>query len=197
MHDAAVDFFQMLVQAGAVPGEDFSCDGENQAFHLHERCYELLQLAYPEVNWDEVFECSPYDPQSAIDALHEHLGVPFIDRLVASIQNRLRKLPDSQAAWYLRQLLGGIEQRTGLQLYPLIEEALPLAAQVRLSWLLHYGEIEPCNLWLSDLVLAAGGTDEDVELSDDGCWVSERGMLLLETLWAGEYELTLAFPQQP
>ncbi|HEY9762468.1 MAG TPA: hypothetical protein V6D07_08085 [Trichocoleus sp.] len=197
MHDAAVNFFQMLVQAGAVPGEDFSCDGENQAFHLNERCYELLQLAYPDVNWDDVFECFPHDPNSAIEALHEHLGVPFVDRLINFIQRRLKELPDSQAAWYLRQLLGGIEQRTGLQLYSLIEETLPLATQARLSWLLHFEEVELCNLWLPDLVFAAGGTPDDAELSDEGCWLSERGMELLETLWAGEFELTLASPQQP
>lgn len=191
MHSTAVDLFQLLVQAGAVPGEDFSCDGENQAFRLNERCYDLLRQAYPEVHWDDVFAPCPYDPSAEIEILHDYLGVPFVDRLLEKIQHRLHQLPDAQAAWYLRQLLGGVEQRTGLLLYPLLEAQVTLSTQARLEWLLRLEEVELCDVWLEDLILAAGGTQEDVQLSDRGCWLTERGIELLEILWEGDVEFTL------
>lgn len=191
MHSTAVDLFQMLVQAGAVPGEDFSCDGENQAFHLGERCYELLQNAYPEVDWDDLFTPAPYDASPEIELLHQHLGVPFVDRLLNRIRCRIQELPDAEAAWYLRQLLIGVEQGTGLLLYPLLTKDMNLAALARLEWLLRLEDIAPCDCWLEDLILAAGGSPEDVQISPNGCWLTERGMSLLEMLWAGEVELTV------
>ncbi|NEQ44592.1 MAG: hypothetical protein F6K00_13920 [Leptolyngbya sp. SIOISBB] len=47
MDQVAIDFFRLLIQAGAVPGEDFSCDGERQVYHLNERCHSLLQASFP------------------------------------------------------------------------------------------------------------------------------------------------------
>ncbi|MBD2259174.1 hypothetical protein [Pseudanabaena sp. FACHB-2040] len=196
MHSAAVDLFQMLVQAGAVPGEDFSCDGENEAFRLGERCHELLRHAYPDVDWDDIFAPCPYDASPEIAMLHQHLGVPFVDRLLAQMHCRLQELPDAEAAWYLRQLLVGVEQRTGLLLYPLLTEEMTLSALARLEWLLRLEDVEPCSFWLEDLILAAGGSPEDVQISENDCWLTEQGMDLLEMLWAGEVELTLESAQQ-
>jgi hypothetical protein len=42
MHSAAIELFQLLVQAGAVPGEDFSCDPNRQGYRLNQRSLELL-----------------------------------------------------------------------------------------------------------------------------------------------------------
>jgi hypothetical protein len=191
MHSPAVELFQMLVQAGAVPGEDFSCDGETQAFRLNDRCYDLLRQAYPEVYWDDVFTQDSYNPASEIALLHEYLGVPFVDRLLAQMQQRLQTLPDAQAAWYLHQLLAGIEQRTGLLLCPMLEAALSTSGQARLEWLLRLETGEPCNLWLLDLVTAAGGAESDVQLLASDCWLSDRALALLEMLWQGDLELAL------
>lgn len=190
MHSAAIELFQMLVHAGAKPGEDFSCDGESQAYRLSARCYELLQQTYPDIAWDELLTTAPYDPQPIVETLHETLGVPFVDRLLDRIHISLPELPDAQAVWYLRQLLNGVERRTGLLLYPLLESKLDLAAQARLEWLIRMEEGEPCDRWLVDLILAAGGSPQDVELLEDGGWLTERGMTLLDTVWGGDYELT-------
>lgn len=198
MHSTAVDLFQMLVHAGAAPGEDFSCDGEKQAFHISQHGCDLLRQAYPDIHWDDVFAPSTYDPSPELALLHQYLGVPFVDGLLDTIQRRLQELTDAQAGWYLRQLLGGIEQRTGLLLCPLLEETLDLPTQARLEWLLRLPEntLVACDLWIEDLVLAAGGTSQDVELTESGYWLTERGMELLEMLWAGEFELTLVSIKQ-
>lgn len=176
----------MLVQAGAVPGQDFSCDPDNHAYRLNEKCYHLLEEAYPEIDWSELCITHEYDPSAIVESLHSHLGVPVVDNLISRIQLRLHTLPDAQAACYLRHLIGGIEQRTGLLLLPLLEAQLSLPAQARLEWLLRLEEVEICHEWLMDLVLAAGGSAEDVALDGDSVLLTERGIVLLETLWSGD-----------
>lgn len=191
MHQFTVDLFQLLLQAGAVPGEDFSCDGERQAFHLSDRCHHLLQQAYPEVDWEDVLGISQGDMETAIADLHATLGFPFVDTLVATMATRLPTLGDEAAASYLCTLLMGVDAATGIVLYPLLVERLDMAGQARLEWLLR--QVPPAALgpeWLQDLVLAAGGTAADCTVRGDELLLTERGRRLIDRVWQGEWALT-------
>ncbi|NER82437.1 MAG: hypothetical protein F6K42_23310, partial [Leptolyngbya sp. SIO1D8] len=105
MHEAAIDFFKTLVQAGAVPGEDFSCDLEHQAYRLNERCYALLQAAYPDVDWRDILGLPRSTVSQQVAVLHEQLGCPFVDNLIPQIISRMKTLSDVEAAGYVQALL--------------------------------------------------------------------------------------------
>lgn len=192
MHEAAIDFFRLLVQVGAVPGEDFSCDVTQQAYHLNERCYSLLQAAYPDVDWQSIVEVqSPEDVSNTVKYLHQQLGCPFVHNLIARMASRIKTLPDGQAAGYLQTLLTGVENATGIMLYPFLIEHLDMSVQVRLEWLLRQESVViPAHECLFDLVLAAGGTEADCEMRQGETWLTETGCEKLFLVWDGEYALT-------
>lgn len=195
--EEAVNLFQLLVQAGAMPGEDFSCDLSRQSYRLSDRCIQLLREAYLQVDWDDVLGYSyNYNPQPAIDAIHQQLGVPFVDRLLERISSRLWTLPESQCLGYLNQMALGLEAQTGLLLYAVLQTRLDLATLARLEWLIRQEMMDPCDIWLEDLVLAAGGNEADVLVEEEGVALSERGVQLLTLVWAGEFELTPEPPAQ-
>lgn len=186
MHKAAVDLFQLLVQAGAVPGDDFSCDIDQQAYRLNERCYELLQSAYPDVNWLDVLGVPYADVSKEIESLHHQLNCPFVDNLVARMSFRLETLPDNQAAGYVQVLLTGVERATGIALYPLLAKRLAIPGQARLEWLLRQEAVEvPEDKCLLDLVLAAGGSEEEYDVRQGELWLTEVGYQRLSLVWDG------------
>ena len=195
MNEAAIDLFQLLVQVGARPGEDFSCDVEQQAYRLNRRCGDLLRAAYPDVDWEELLGV-PYEAvQTAIAQLHAQLGCPFVDRLIAQMRRRLTTLPDAEAAGYVQAILVGVEAATGLALYPLLVEQLDMAAQARLEWLLRQETVVISGAaCLLDLLQAAGGTAADYTLSGDDLWLTEAGWQRLSQVWDGECCLTQAPP---
>lgn len=190
MHQAAVDLFQILVQAGAMPGEDFSCDPDQQAYHLNQRCYDLLQAAYPEVDWLEILG----DPQAGvaahIAALHQQLGHKFVDQIVERMTERLATLPDDSAAGYVQAVLIGVESATGITLYPFLMESLNLAEQARLEWLLRQAvEAIPGNECLQDIMQASGATAEEYSVEAGEVWLTEAGWQRLALVWDGECTL--------
>lgn len=198
MHEAAADLFQLLVQAGAVPGEDFSCDPEEQAYRLNERCYDLLQAAYPEVDWLEILGVPYVEVQARIAALHRRLGYPFVDDLVALMAARMAELPEAQAAGYLQVLLAGVEAATGIALYPFLAAQLDLAGQMRLEWLLRQpaGEVpEEACLW--DLLQAAGSTEADYQRHQGEIWLTEAGKQRLSAVWHGAKVLPVGVSTGP
>jgi len=185
MQGEAIKLFRMLVEAGAVPGEDFSCDAESGGYRLTEQAIALLSKAYPDIDWGSLC-VEPLHP--IVQTLPEELATLFVDNLVQRIRERLNYLGDAQAAWYLNQILVGVQQRTGLNLFPLLCQVIGLAGQVRIEWLLRLDELETCDYWLYDLVMAAGGDDADVAWDEFGIYLSERGLTLLEKVWIGDYE---------
>ena len=107
----------------------------------------------------------------------------------------MKTLPDEQAAGYLQALLTGVENATGIALYPFLTEHLDMAAQVRLEWLLRQEVVVvPGHACLLDLVLAAGGTEADCEIRQGETWLTETGCERLFLVWDGEYALT---PEEP
>lgn len=196
MKQEIVRLVQMLIAAGAVIGKDFSCDPSAEALRLSDRGLEILRRAYPDVDWGDIAEVNQEDASSeAAHNLHAELGVPFVDTVLDYLQQRLMELPDKEAAWYLHQLVHGVEQRTGVPLLFLLQQRLELSGQARLEWLLRQAEVTPCNQWLQDLVLAAGGAPEDVQVTPEDAFLSEKGLALLSTVWDGDYSITVDPPQ--
>ncbi|MEM6868067.1 MAG: hypothetical protein AAGB19_05385 [Cyanobacteria bacterium P01_F01_bin.3] len=188
MADDAVRLFRMLVDAGAKPGEDFSYDLQTGAAQISDHAFELLQSAYPDVDWASICKRVEVDPALPAEYLNSYLGVDFVGRILARIEQRLDELASGQATWYLQQILGGVEQRTNVSLYTLLQQQLPLAKQARLEVILRQPG-EPCYIWMSDLIESAGGLPEDAELCDDEAALTQRGLALLTAVWEGEYEL--------
>lgn len=190
MEKEALNLFQLLVQAGAVPGKHFSFNAAEEVCLVTEQGYQLLKQKFPQFAWDEIFEVYETDPQQAIAAVHNYLGVNFVDRILERINRRLRELPQSKAAWYIRQVLGGVEQRTGISLYRLLSKKLSLTRRAHVECLLHPdAKVEPCGEWIGDLVQAAGGSKQDVTLEQGEAVLNERAMRLLASVWAGEQDL--------
>jgi hypothetical protein len=190
MDQGALNLFQILTQAGATPGQDFSFNPDDQTCIVTEQGYQLLKSAYPDMDWDSIFGVYEPDPSAAIAAIHDHLGVNFVDRILERINRRIREMPTSKGAWYLRQILAGVEQRTGVSLYSLLNDRLSLSRRARVECLLHPEvEPEPCGEWIGDLVQAAGGQRQDVKIDGAEAVLTERGVRLLAIVWAGECNL--------
>ncbi len=190
MADDAIKLFRMLVDAGAKPGEDFSYDLQTASAQISDRAFEKLQAAYPEIDWLGICERVEIDPNLPAEYLNTYLGIDFVERLLLCIEQRLEELSDQQAAWYLQQVLSGVEHRTNVSLYVLLQRRLSLSKQARLEILLRQQQTQPCYLWIADLVEAAGGSPQDVELQGTEATLTQVGLALLTTVWAGEYDLS-------
>jgi hypothetical protein len=188
MADDAIQLFRMLVEAGAEPGEDFSYDLQNHSAQVSDRAFEKLKAAYPDIDWLSICEQVEIDPDLPAEYLNAYLGINFVERILARIAQRLDTLEESQATWYLQQVLGGVEHRTNVPLYVLLQRQLSLTKQVRLEHLLRQ-EATPCYEWMSDLIEAAGGNADDIEVYNEEALLSQKGLALLTTVWAGEYDL--------
>ena len=188
MADDAIRLFRMLVDAGAKPGEDFSYDMHSGSAQITDEAYEKLKSAYPDVDWESLCERVEVDPALPAEYLNSYLGVDFVDRILTRVEQRIDSLDSSQVTWYLQQVLGGVEQRTNVSLYVLLQRRLPLSKQALLETLLRQ-TATPCYIWMSDLIEAAGGTSEDVELSGDEATLTQHGLALLTAVWEGEYDV--------
>jgi hypothetical protein len=190
MNDAAIQLFRMLIEAGAVPGEDFSSDASQQSYRINERGFILLQNAFPEIDWHDIAHMAEFDVQQPVQALHEALGINFVDNIIHCIEQRLAGMDDPEAAWYVHQVLNGVEQRTQVPLYQLLQQQLSAFQQAHLERLLAYdGEPVLCDAWISDLVLSAGGSSQDFEADESGVLLTEQGMYLLSQVWQGEVNI--------
>ena len=186
--DSGIELFKMLVKAGAKPGDDFSYDMQTGAAQISDRAFEKLKAAYPNVDWGAISERVEVEPEVAAEHINNYLGVDFVTRILDKITQRIDELPSEQATWYLQQILEGVEQRTYVPLYILLQRQLPLAKQARLETLLR-GPSMPCHLWMKDLIEAAGGEAKDVSFVGEDAELTQSGLTLLTAVWAGEYEL--------
>ena len=189
MHSENIQLFRMLVEAGAQPGEDFSYDLGQGTCHINERGFILLQNAFPHIDWSQISSVIERDLEGPVQQLHQHLGVNFTTMILQRLQQRLEQLPTNEATWYVHQVLGGVEQRTGIALYQIIQRDLPMETFQRLDQLLKLTPMTPCNVWIEDLVLAAGGSEDDIEYESNEVLLSENGVDLLTKVWTGELEI--------
>ena len=186
--DNGIELFRMLVNAGAKPGDDFSYDMQTGAAQISDRAFEKLQVAYPDIDWAAISERVEVSPELAAEHINNYLGVDFVTRILDRITLRLDELPAEQTTWYLQQILEGVEQRTYVPLYILLQRQLPLAKQIRLETLLR-GAAAPCHLWMQDLIEAAGGEAHDVSFVGEDAELTQTGLALLTAVWSGEYEV--------
>lgn len=196
MEDDAIRLFRMLVEAGAKPGEDFSYNLQTASAEISDRAFEKLRAAYPDIDWSNVCERISVDPSVPVDALDRYLGVDFTERILTRIEQRISELPSEQATWYLQQVLGGVENRTKVPLYMLLQQRLPLNKQMLLEQLLRRQQSSPCYVWMSDLIEAAGGNPTDVEFSGDEATLTQSGLALLTAVWDGEYDVVTEEPEE-
>lgn len=186
--DNGIELFRMLVNAGANPGDDFSYDMKTGAAQISDRAFEKLKIAYPNIDWATISERVEVSPDLAAEHINHYLGVDFVTRILNRITQRIDELPAEQTTWYLQQILEGVEQRTYVPLYVLLQRQLPLSKQIRLETLLR-GRATPCHLWMQDLIEAAGGETDDVSFSGEDAELTQVGLALLTAVWAGEYEV--------
>ncbi|MBT9310942.1 hypothetical protein [Leptothoe kymatousa] len=190
MQSEDIELFRMLVEAGAQPGQDFSYDLGQGSCHINERGFILLQNAFPHIDWHGISSLSQRDLDAPVQALSQQLGVAnFADGVMQRLQQRLEQLSTNEAAWYAHQILGGVEAKTGIALYQLIQRDLAQPVCQRLEQLLKLTPITPCNLWIEDLVVAAGGSHEDITYDGEEVLLSEAGVHLLTQVWIGELEI--------
>lgn len=190
MHQHVVEIFQTLAKAGALPGTDFSVDPSDGSLRMNHESYQLLTNLYPDIQWDDVTDVVEPDLQSAVDAVHQYLGTNFVDELLFYVHERLSELPKGQASWYLQQVLGGVQQRTGISLYDLLIRDVEVSRFIYIESLLTDDvSVEPCHVWIGDLILSAGGAKEDFEFDDDDAMLTEQGLRLLASVWTGEDNL--------
>ena len=106
------------------------------------------------------------------------------------MQDRLNHLNDAQGAWYLNQILVGVQQRgTGLKSIAIPgSDSRHGRGSCAWSGCYVFNELEPCDFWIYDLVMAAGGHDTDVAWDEFGIYLTEQGLHLLEQVWIGDYE---------
>jgi hypothetical protein len=187
MHSETIQLFRMLVEAGATPGEDFSYDMGQASCRINERGFLLLQNAYPDVDWSQICQVVERDFDQPKRHLETALGTDFVAKITASLEYRLTELTDAMAAWYVQQLLHGVEQRTGISLFHYLQKQPTLA--LRLDALLREPNPSPCNQWIGDLILAAGGTEADFEVEAEDVLLTEQGMALFSQVWSGDYDL--------
>ncbi|MBE9076439.1 hypothetical protein IQ241_03870 [Romeria aff. gracilis LEGE 07310] len=190
MHVEVVQLFQMLVEAGAQPGTDFSCDLEARLCRINERGFQLLQRAYPDLDWSSICDMMETDLEQPGHYLNAHLGVDFVGQMLARLEDCLVSLDDAPAASYVQQVLTGVEQRTGVPLYLLLQQRLSLSQQARLERLMRHPTAQPCYDWIIDLVLAAGGELSDATVCADDILLTQRGLELLSAVWIGDYDLS-------
>lgn len=190
MHSKDIEFFRMLVEAGAQPGQDFSYDLGQGTCHINERGFILLQNAFPQIDWQNIASLVERDLDAPVKTLSEHLGIAnFAVSVMERLQQRLEELPTNEAAWYVHQILGGVEARTGIALYQLIQRDLSESLCQQLEQLLKLTPITASNVWIEDLVLAAGGSAEDIAYDGQEVLLSEAGVDLLTQVWVGELEV--------
>ncbi|MBX2866012.1 MAG: hypothetical protein KTR27_20870 [Leptolyngbyaceae cyanobacterium MAG.088] len=189
MQSDNVQLFRMLIEAGAQPGEDFSYDLGQGTCHINERGFILLQNEFPHIDWHEISSVIEHDLDGPVQSLNQYLGVDFVAAVLQQLQQRLEQLPTNEAAWYVHQVLGGVEQRTGIALYQVIQRDVPADICQRLDQLLKLTPLTVCNLWIGDLVMAAGGSPEDIEYDGEEVFLSEAGVTLLTQVWLGELDI--------
>ncbi len=188
MADDAVQLFRMLVEAGAKPGEDFSYDMQTHSAQISDGAFEKLKATYPDIDWANICRRIDVDPDLPAEYLNSYLGVDFVERILTRVEQRISELEATQSTWYLQQVLGGVEHRTNVPLYVLLQQRLSLTKQARLETLLRQSST-PCYIWMSDLIEAAGGEPADAEIRGDEATLTQRGLALLTTVWDGEYDL--------
>lgn len=190
--------YQMLIDKGYTPGQDFSIHPQGGVI-LSKNASEAVLADVPEEFRADVREGMQLQIiPSALDTLEEHLGVPFFDRLRQRVSDRLPTYTDSQAAAYLAVMASGFENRTHIELLPILLNHVAEAHLDRIQGIIdmmqkpdELDSSNPTHKVMLDLICAAGGEDElkphpDYPDNPDEYFISRRGLEIFAQIWHGD-----------
>ncbi|RUT06552.1 hypothetical protein DSM106972_028090 [Dulcicalothrix desertica PCC 7102] len=189
---------QMLIDKGYTPGKDFSINPEGGVI-LNNNASEALLADIPEdLRVSIRAEFKPITLPDALDSLEKHLGVPFRERLLQRVSDRLLSLSDNEAATYLAVMSCGFEDRTQIELFSIllshVAEVYPERIQGILDEMKKPDDLDSSKSThkvMLDLISAAGGEDElrphpDHPNDPDEGLISRRGLEIFAQVWRGE-----------
>lgn len=194
-------FCQMLVEKGYTPGKDFSVYPQ-RGIIVSDNTYEELLADVSEDFRDNIrSKLETIIMPSALDALEKHLGVPFLERLLQRVSDRLTTYTDSEAAAYLSVMAIGFEDRTQIELFPIllnhVAEAHPDRIEKIVDILRKPDDLDsskPTHKVMLDLICAAGGENELMPHPDhpndpDNGLISRRGLEIFAQVWHSEHSV--------
>lgn len=208
MQEASKTLYQVLVEKGYTPGKDFSVHPQGGII-LSDNATEALLADVPEdFRAKARTELKVATMPSALDVLEKHLGVPFLERLQQRVSTRLPTFTDSEAAAYLAVMASGFQDRTQIELFPILLNYVQEAHPDRIQGIINAMEkpddldsSQPTHKIMVDLICAAGGENElkphpeHPDDPDEGL-ISRRGMEIFAQVWQGDrsgYEIIAAF----
>ncbi len=196
--------YQMLIDKGYTPGKDFSIHPQGGII-LSDNASEALLADVPEeFRADVRTNLKTTTIPSALETLEQHLGVPFLERLLQRVSDRLPTYTDSEAAAYLTVMACGFQDGTQIELFPIllnhVAETHPDRIQGIIGVMKKPDELDsskPTHKVMLDLVCAAGGEDElkphpDYPDNPDEGLITRRGLEIFAKVWHGDrsvYEL--------
>ncbi|KYC43983.1 hypothetical protein WA1_02225 [Scytonema hofmannii PCC 7110] len=196
--EASNALYQVLVEKGYTPGTDFSIHPQGGII-LSDNASEALLVDVPENFRAKIrAELKTTIIPNALDTLEEHLGVPFLEQLLQRVSARLTTFTDSEAATYLAVMTSGFQERTQIELFPILLNHVAQAHPERIQGIVHImkklddlDSSEQTHKVMLDLVCAAGGENELMPHPDrpndpDECVISRRGMEIFAQVWHGE-----------
>lgn len=200
--------YQVLVEKGYTPGKDFSVHPQGGII-LSDNATEALLADVPEdFRVKARTELKVATMPSALDTLEKHLGVPFLKRLQQQVSTRLASFTDREAAAYLAMMAAGFQDRTQIELFPILLNYVTEAHPDRIQGIIDVirkpddlDSSQPINKIMLDLLCAAGGENEvkphpDHPDDPDEGLISRRGMEIFAQVWQGDrsgYEIIAAF----
>lgn len=196
---------QILEEKGFELGKDFSRH-EEDGFYLTEECSEALLEIVPEEDREEVRK-EVLGKERVVDAqvaLEKHLGVPFVNNVLSRMEVRIPEMSDTVAGFYLVCMGCGVQDRTGIDLFPILLEHLGESYPERIKPIweaivnLEAMREVPVNIRekalpkvVLDLVIAAGGEKElrPNPIKSDEFLISLSGTKILASVYQGENSL--------
>lgn len=171
---------RLLIPNKLTLGVDFSSvDG---SLILSQRSAEVINKVLPPDIVALYYPVSPtIDPTDPLGSLESTLGVPFLTNLLFIIRHRISNIDPRELSYYIKSILEGIFARTQICLEQYIVEIL---GEDALFELLDEESPLPCNLWMADVVAAAGGGAEVVpDFNDPSKYIiTAKGQQLLYSI---------------
>lgn len=197
--------FQDLIQNGFKPGVDFS--RSDDGLMLSDSAKEYLFSHVPdELHAQIMDQCTVKPPDDPWEKLEERLGVPFRANLLLRVDELIEaRAPGGVLACWMANINAGVaNQVVGndddpalilamlarvKEKHPDLYQQIMAAGEAEEDWsteqLMDYG-IYP----LTDVLIAAGGSEDNGEISPNGEGYSRKGLERLALVWrGGEYSV--------
>lgn len=192
--------FQGLIEQGFKPGKDFSCC--NGGLVISDEAKEFLFNQVPAELHTEILKDTSAVSSNPWEKLEERLGVPFRANLLLRVDEliEVNTPPEALACWMANtnagianQVVADSDDPTLLAAmlarvrakHPDLYQQILAVGEAEEDWsveqLMDYG-IYP----LTDVLRAAGGSEDNGEISSDGEGYSRQGLERLALVWRGD-----------